>query len=513
MDAVPNSGPYAQIIDLIQAGRLGEATRLCTRRFEEESDDEALYYLGIIALRVGKFADAVTLLEEARARFPDRPDIAYNFGVALRHVGDLERAIEQWAGVVQQSPDHGDAKFNLARAYADTGRLTEAERVYRAILAAKPGDPGTAYNLANTLFRARRWQDAAALYTDILSARPDHVEARINLVLALQRMGDITGAIREGRRAVALAPESPLAHWNLSHALLMDDRPREGFAEFEWRRRLQNPPITIAGQSEWTGFPLQGKRVVAYGEQGHGDVLQFLRFVPRIQDAGGIAHVVCHPKLVRLAERSHGVASASAFGSDTPDFDHHVPLLSLPHILGIASFETLPQPPYVQPLRNLDLASPHSMTVGFAWRGNPEHDDDVGRSCPLDLFASLFDIDGIDWVNLQFDGGRKEIARVSPPPSIRDGTTGREDFLDTAEVLKDLDLVISVDTALVHLAGAMDIPVWVLLSNTPDWRWLARGSASPWYPSAKLFRQANEGDWPAVIAKVRDELFRFAFMR
>ncbi len=513
MDAVPESGPYAQIIDLIQAGRMGEATRFCTRRFEDDGDDEALYYLGIIALRVGKISDAATLLEEASTRLPDRPDIAYNFGVALRHVGELERAIEQWARVVELNPNHGDAWFNLARAYADSGRLADAERIYRAILVARPDDSGAAYNLANTLFRARRWREASALYVDVLSARPDHVDARINLVLALQRMGDITGAIREGRRAVAQAPESPLAHWNLSHALLMDGRPSEGFAEFEWRRRLQNPPITITGQSEWTGFPLKGKRVVVYGEQGHGDVLQFLRFVPQIKAAGGEAHIVCHPKLVRLAEKAEGISSASAFGSDTPEFDYYVPLLSLPYILGIDSFEIVPRPPYIHFLQDIEPVAPHSIAVGIAWRGNSEHGDDIGRSCPLELFATLFDIDGVDWVSLQFDGGQQEIGRISPTIPIRDGTAGREDFLDTAEILKGLDLVISVDTALVHLAGAMDIPVWILLSNTPDWRWLAHGSSSPWYPSAKLFRQTKEGDWPSVMAEIRDELFRFAFMQ
>ena len=490
---------------------MGEATRLCTRLYEESADALALYYLGVIAIRVGKFGDAAVLLEEAATRLPERADIAYNFGVALRHTGEIDKAIAQWSRAVDLNPGHEDAWRNLARAYAETNRLADAERTYRAILTAKPGDVTAAYNLANTLFRFRRWSEATVLYREALNANPNFADARINLVLSLMRTNDVEGAIREGKTAVECAPDSPLAHWNLSHALLMAGLLQEGFAEFEWRRRLQVPPIKISGQPEWKGFPLRGERVLIYGEQGHGDVLQFLRFVTAVADAGGCPHVVCHPKLVRVAERALGVGSASHFDEETPDFDFHAPLLSLPCIIGLTSFDALPAPPYIGSGAILARPAGRRPRVGIAWRGNPEHADDIGRSCPPERLVPLLELDNVEWVNLQFDGGQEEIAglRLSNPP--QDGTVGVSDFLDTAKVLEDLDLVISVDTAVVHLAGAMDIPVWVLLSRASDWRWLARGAASPWYPSAKLFRQERDDDWTGILDAVRDELIRYCF--
>ena len=503
---------YAPIIDLIQAGRVGEATRICTRHYEEDGDSEALFYLGIIALRVGRFTDGAALLREADRLMPDRADIVYNLGVAMRHLGDLDGAIVQWTRAVKINAGHRDAWFNLARAYADTERFAEAEQAYRYILSANPGDTTTIYNLANTLYRTRQWAEAANLYRDVLTARPDFVDARINLGLALQRGGELDAAIREGRTAVEQAPDSALAHWNLSHCLLMTGRWAEGFSEFEWRRRLQVPPITISGQPEWTGFPLKGETVVVYGEQGHGDVLQFLRFAPLIAAAGGIAHVVCHPKLVRLAEKLDGVASSSAFGAPVPAFSYHVPLLSLPHALRLDSSDSLPQPPYLRAYRTPGVSERKVPSVGIAWRGNPEHADDTGRSCPLDTFARIFDVDGVDWVSLQFDGGWEEIKSMAPAVRVRDGTRDCVDFLDTAEVLASLDLVLSVDTAVVHLAGAMNIPTWVLLARAPDWRWQDRTNRSPWYPATTLFRQERDGDWVEVMDAVRSELRRYAFM-
>lgn len=318
--------------------------------------------------------------------------------------------------------------------------------------------------------------------------------------------------------ALAAAPNEPGLHWNRAVALLQAGEWAEGWREFEWRRHddRAEPPWRDLGAPTWRGEPLAGRTILLYAEQGLGDTLQCLRFAPSVAALGGRVILEVQFPLVDVARRTKGVAAVVARGDALPPFDLECPLMSLPGVLG-ATPDSIPGAvPYL--IARDDLADTWSerldgiaanarLRVGLVWAGNPRFADDRRRSPGLAALRSILDAPGVHFLGLQKGEGRAASADAPPPPAnFTDLGPSIETMDDTAAIMTGLDLIISSCTAPAHLAGGLGRPLWLLLPHAPDWRWLLDRDDTPWYPSARLFRQTRPGDWRGVAERVRTAL-------
>ncbi len=479
--------------------QLLEAERTCRQILEQHpAQVETLHLLGVILCRSGQTEAAIAQFQQVLQQQPDFADAWCNLGSALREQGQVEEAIVHYRRAIALNPNHADAHYNLGIALQDQDDLEEA---------------------------LTHCQQAAVL-------KPDFVDAYYSLGFVLRRLGRLEEAIASYRRAIQLAPNYPEAHKNLGHALLLKGDLATGFAEYEWRWQQKNWCPRPFSQPVWDGSSLSGKTILLHAEQGIGDTLQFIRYVPLVKRYGGKVIVECQPSLLRLLKTVADIDDLIPQGSPLPPFDVHAPLLSLPHILG-TTLDTIPASvPYLHPplspspltpcfksnnqplttdlhpiLPSLIPPSPHlpsPLKIGLVWAGNPAHKNDRHRSCKLELFQPLLDLPGICFYSLQKGEAAADLRRFQFP--IHDLSTGLDDFADTAMAIAQLDLIISVDTAVAHLAGALGKPVWLLLSHSPDWRWMLNRQDSPWYPTLRLFRQKHPGDWQSVFEQLREAL-------
>jgi hypothetical protein len=329
--------------------------------------------------------------------------------------------------------------------------------------------------------------------------------------VALLSLGQTEEAVATLRHAVRLEPTFAPAHYNLGVALLLKGSLRQGWREYEARaaNELFLARRGDVGRPVWTGRPLRGKRILIQAEQGLGDAIQFIRYVPLVAARQGQVIVECLPALRRVFEPMRGVSALVTTNDPLPEFDVRVPLLSLPRMFR-TTLDTVPaEVPYLTAGARRTaawrrrLAGYSGLKVAFTERGSPANPHDARRSLPLAMFKELLDVPGVHWFLLQ-----KREPGAAPPalPSKLDVTDLEPlltDFADTGAAIECMDLTISVDTALAHLAGALGRPVWLLLPFVPDWRWLLERSDSPWYPTARLFRQRQRGDWGSVLREVR----------
>jgi len=497
----------AAIRDLIGKGSLREASEACRRRIDNSDDPEARYLLAVVTGQMGLYSESVALFEKAVREFPERSDVAYNYGVVLKDIGKLDDAIQHWSRAVALNPSHADAQFNLGRAYLDKQMWSEALAPCESAAALCPENKMTLFNLGTVNFRLGRMPQASYCFGLATKLDPAFTQGWINLGLAELRTGHVNAAIGALEKAVGLDPGSVLAHFNLGRALLHAGRLAEGLAEVEWRRRVHVLPFPAAGKPPWQGGDVAGKTVLLYGEQGQGDVIHFLRYAESAAERGARVVVSCHAGLVGIAGRARGVAAAVAFGETPPTFDTHAPLMSLPHLLGLDAVADAPAVPYVIPPEPAELAGGEdAVRVGLVWAGNPEFDDDANRSMSLADWRPLFDVAGATFYSLQVGAAVAEIASQGLAAKVTDLGSGFKDFVDTAAAIQALDLVLAVDTAVPHLAGALGKPVWMLLTRVADWRWGRDGLATPWYPTMRLFRQRHARDWPPVVEKVAGAL-------
>ncbi len=505
--------PIEAIRDLIGKGRLVKASEACRRRIEKHDDPEARYLLAVVTGQMGLYGESVALFEKAAREFPKRSDVAYNYGIVLHSMGKLDDAIRQWSRAVAVNPWHGDAQFNLGRAYMDMKLWSEALAPCESAAALNPENKAALANLGAVNFQLGRMAEAKYCFGLAVKVAPAFVQGWINLGLAEMRTGNAEAAVAALQQAVALEPENVLAHFNLGHALLRAGRVPEGLAELEWRRRLLKLPFPDAGKAPWQGGDAAGKTVLLYGEQGQGDVIDYLRFAQSVAERAAAVVVCCHPGLVGIARRARGVADAVAFGETPPPFDVHAPLMSLPHLLGAAAGDG-PAAPYVTAPEPAALpGGGGSLRVGLVWAGNPEFDDDANRSTTFAAFRPLLDVAGASFYSLQVGAAANQMADPGATGRIADLGGGFGDFIDTAAAIQALDLVVSVDTAVPHLAGALGRPVWLLLGPVADWRWGRDGATTALYPSMRLFRMARARDWPPLIGEVAGALSELAARR
>jgi len=494
----------------------------------------------------GQFNAALAACRQALALQPNSPEAHNNFGIALRERGLLDDARAAFQQALTLQPDFPEAHCNLGLTLHDQGQLDAAIAAHRQALALQPNFPEAHNNLGQALKDQGELDAALAAYRQALALKPNFPEACRNLATILKEHGELEAARAAYHQAIALKPAFAEAHSDLALLLLWQGDFSAGFLEYEWRWKCPNfrPFYRSFPQPQWDGSPLAGRTILLHAEQGLGDTLQFCRYVPLVAAQGGRIILACQPELHRLLQNvpSLGFHQLLSRGQPLPTFDVHCPLLSLPHVLH-TTLETIPcevpylraDPALVQHCHNklaatcTDPTEPRVETrgqptpvpapnrrvkVGLAWAGLPTHPNDIHRSLTLAAFAPLAAVPNITFYSLQ--KGKRASDAADPPPGMHlvDLTPDLHDFADTAALIANLDLIISVDTSIVHLAGALAKPVWTLLPFLPDWRWLQDRPDSPWYPTMRLFRQQTQeqepADWPAVLTQVAAALGQFA---
>jgi tetratricopeptide (TPR) repeat protein len=490
----------------MQRDKPGEAHRLMAAAVKLRPDvADAHAHLGMVLARLDRHAEALASFDNALRLDPQHVDAMGQRGDILLRLGRPADALACFDAVLARGA-HLEAAVSRGVALARLGRHAEALAQFDAVLAVTP-HPAAAYNRANALADLNRHAEALAAYDQLLAAFPGHLAAWNNRGRALQALNRHAEAVESFDRALAIDRDYADGHFNKSLALLtLGEYPR-GFADYEWRwRRTGMAPIKV-GRPLWLGeYPASNRTVLVTAEQGLGDTIQFARYVPLLARSRVRVVLEVQPELKGLMCRLAGAAQVIARGESRPTFDLHCPLGSLPLAFN-TDLATVPAAiPYlhIAPERaahwraRMEAIAPPR--IGVAWAGNPAHPNDANRSIPLAEFSVLWAACEARFVSLQRDVRDADRALLAAAPLI-DLTAEIGDFDDTAAIVSACDLVISVDTALAHLAGALGRPLWVLLPFVPDWRWTL-SDASPWYPAARLFRQAQPGDWAEVIACV-----------
>jgi tetratricopeptide (TPR) repeat protein len=429
---------------LHQAGRLDEAEALYLEATRlEPGNPLAIHYLGVLAMQRGDLARSAGLMRQALAARPEIVDFHTNLGLCLRRLGHLAEAIE----------------------------------CHRRAATLDPRNPIRHNNLA----------------------------------IALQEQGRIDEALETFGRALALDPDNAEAHYNRGLAYLVTGDYARGWEEYEWRARCREfaeRNLTPAGLRPWRGEALAGRTLLVRREQGHGDMIQFLRFVPALAERAARVFVEAPAELEALARSVDARVTVIEPDRPPPEVDLYVNLMSIPRWLGVTLDEIPNGPPYLRPdpvrceqWRNR-LAGHPGAKVGLVWGGNPLHHNDRNRSCPLPLLAGLLAVPGYRWFSLQRGPSADQLS-LPAAAGVTDLGVLLQDYSDTAAAMNALDLVITVDTSAAHLAGALSRPAWVMVPHAPDWRWLRDRDDSPWYPSLRLFRQREAGDWHGVVEAMR----------
>ncbi len=464
--------------------------------------------LGLAVQDLGRLDEAVECFRKALALRPDAVEILDNLAGALRDKGELDAARACYERALELRPNRVESLIGLGVVWRDQGRLEEAVARYEQALALTPDHAEARNNLAVALVDLGQAQEAVAHYERVLGQQPERAETHSNLGVALQRQGRYAEALACYRRALTLKPEYAQAHLNRAFALLLTGDLDEGWEEYEWRFAVARYDRNF-DQPLWSGERLDEKTILIHAEQGFGDTLQFIRYVPAIAECGGKVLVEVQEPLVRLARTVVGVSRVIAAGDPLPPFDRHCPLLSLPRVFK-TNLKKIPNAvPYVSVpaeamaawAERIDVIA--GLRVGLVWAGTA-----VG-AIDLRSLQPLWEVAGISWFSLQV-GDRSGDFQSLDGLRIADLSPRLTDFAETAAAICQLDLVISVDTSVAHLAGALGRPTWLLLPHTAEWRWLLGRNDSPWYPTARLFRQPDVGDWPALAREVAAALTEMA---
>lgn len=457
----------------------------------------------------GEREEATAVLREGSVRHPGNVPLLNSLGLALHAGGRIAEAIQVFTSALRITPAAGALLFNLANAMRDGGDLKGALGMFVRAIEAGPAVPEMFNNLGLALQEAGSPDHARSAFRSALDRDPGFLPAALNLGYLEIQERDAGAAIAVLGEAVRRHPQNADAHWLLSHALLVHGDLERGWKEYEWRweKMRQAAYRRKDATRQWDGGPLEGRRILLYAEQGLGDAIQFLRYVPMVVRAGGVVIVECQPALVPLVSGMPGVTGVYARGEEIPACDVECPLMTLPLVFG-TTVESIPREvPYlmVDPERAARWRAwcaegVDGFRVGVVWAGNPGHRNDAQRSLPVRALAALGSVEGVRLIGLQ--KGEVGDVRLAVPAGVigRDAGPLLGDLAETAALIAQLDLVVTVDTAVAHLAGALGRPVWVLVPFVPDWRWMHGRGDTPWYPTARLFRQEVRGNWDAVIA-------------
>ena len=499
-----------------EAGNLTQAEGLCGEILHNDPDQPvALHLLGAIAYKQGRYEEAIELIREALARNRRVPQFHNTFGAVLRAMGKFEEAIVAYEQAVSLDAEYTQAYHNMGNVLLLQGRYAAAIEKYERVISLEP-QCAEAYNsIAIALQYQGRYDAAVEKCNQALSLKPDCPEAHNTMASILTKTGHCVEAIETYRCALRLKPDYAEAHCNLGMTLLLTGRFEEGWNEYGWRLRTEKAAYPHRHCVPcWDGSPFVGKRLLVHYEQGFGDNIQFIRYLPMVKRRGGT--VICEmlPPLIDLLQGFPGIdelTPASAERTPATEFDLHVSLLELPRIFRttLASIPAGVLYLYADPAKarywRQRLAS-RALKVGIVWAGKPVHTEDKARSCHLRDFLPLSKIPGLALFGLQKGGAADQAKDLAGEMALTNLGGELNDFTDTAAVIENLDLIVSVDTAVLHLAGAMGRPAWAVLPFSPDWRWMLDRRDSPWYPTMRLFRQRSYGGWEDVFQRVSQEL-------
>ncbi|GAB7524300.1 tetratricopeptide repeat protein [Paraburkholderia sp. 2C] len=533
-----------------QLGEHASAATLLDRALTlDASNAECWSNRGLVAAASGQPAFALQCYRNALQLKPAFADAHNNLAVALQAQGALEEAIEHYRLALAIDPTLVDVHVNLGSSLNKLDRHDDAYAQYQLALSLDPHSAQAHFNAGNAQQARGEFAAAAAHFRRAIAAAPAFADAHVNLGTALGKLGEYRDAeqhYRQGvalngnatnlvclgaslgaqgrhdeeercyRAALALEPGQPDAHQNLAWLYLKRGDYGQGWAEYARRWRASDyEAIAVADIPEWRGEPIDGKHILLVREQGFGDQFQFLRYACVLAERGAIVDVCVRAPLLDIAQRVPGVRRAWT-GTPGGDYDFWISLMSVPSVVG-TEVQTIPAAvPYLfaDPAKiahwraRLDQTVGVQPKIGLVWAGSPTFGNDRYRSMPLAALAPLAELTGVAWLNLQKGAAQAQLAAL--PDAIRplDFTAELNDFSDTAALIANLDLVITVDTAVAHLTGALGKPLWVMLPANSDWRWLEHRSDSPWYPTARLFRQTTLGDWTPVVQSMRDALVR-----
>jgi tetratricopeptide (TPR) repeat protein len=472
---------------------------------ERNHRPETLNNLGVLLRRLGRLDDAVACYRRALDKRPDYSLALGNLGVALQDQGNLQEAIGCLAKALELKPGYADGHNNLATALDAAGLTDQAVLHYRRTLELKPDHTQALANLGNIARAAGRYDEAVRLQRRALEIRPAFPEALSYLGSTLRAQGDVDAGIDSFRRAIALKPDYADAHMGLAMALMAKGDIKAGAAEFEWRwRGWRHAKMPVLGAPLWDGQPLGDRTLLLWSEQGLGETIQFVRFAPQLRAFAGRIILACHPALVRLMTTAPGLDGVVSLDATLPAFDAHLPLMSAMHRVG-TTLATIPTNlPYLaaDPARIQALApliNGDGIRIGLSWGSDSESTDGGNRSVKLDAMRQVLSTRGVSFYSLQRGTAMAELANSPFADRIVDLTPHLGDAADAAAAMSLLDLVITVDGTVAHLAGALDVNCWLMLPNLADWRWLDKRTESPWYRSMLLFRQAAPNDWSSVI--------------
>lgn len=496
-----------------------EVSDLCERTLQFAGERADLrFYLGIALKHLGRTEAAERELRRSLALQPDLVEALNSLGNILSDSGRQEEAIACYRQAISLRRDYAEAHYNLGMALRDLDRLTEAQSCFERTVALDPMCAEAHNDLGNTHLRNYQLKQAIDCYRRAIGIHSRYDSAYNNLGSALLAQQHLDEAIAAYRQAVRLNPENAEAHFNLSMALLLTGNFREGWSEFEWRWRTARLSLRPLAQPLWDGSDLEGRTLLLHAEAGLGDTLQFIRYAPLIARRGGRVIVECQPPLKRLLTRMDRGIVVFTRGESLPPFDVHAPLMSLPKLFS-TTLETIPSDtPYLtvypdeSALWRERLAANPGFKVGLVWSGDPRKHDpecrrvDQRRSLLLAAYQPLAKTPGVQFYSLQKGEAAEQTRQPPTGLSLIDYTDSLQDFADTAALVANLDLVISVDTSVAHLAGALRKPVWLLSRYNGCWRWLTERIDTPWYPTMRIFRQETPGYWDDVMLNVAANL-------
>ncbi|MDX2228081.1 MAG: FkbM family methyltransferase [Leptolyngbyaceae cyanobacterium bins.349] len=502
---------YNLAIALYENNQIDEAIQSYQRAIERMPDyANAHHNLGMALYRQGKADEAITHYQQAIALEPGHASARNSLGVALYQQGKLDDAIAQYRQAIALMPHYISAHDNLGIALKQQRQLEAAAEHFRTAIALNPAYVNAYINLGNTMRELGDYHQAIAYCQESIRLQPTNADAHNTYGCILVDLGRLQDAIACYEAAIQHRPDFADAHLNLGIILLQVGDFQRGFAEYHWRWQTKQCPDLRYTHALWKGEDLTRKIILLTAEQGFGDTIQFARYATLVAQRGGKVVIACQKPLVRLLATVPGVAQCVDRDQDNVETHVHAPLMELPYVLG-TTLETIPAtvpyvfPPAAAPIQ-LHIPPDTHRKIGFVWATNPSNSTSGKRSCPVEHFLTLLDVPHIALYSLQKDASDADRALLQGHDRLQDIQAQLEDFADTAAAIAQLDLVITVDTAVAHLAGAMGKPTWILLAHVPDWRWLMEREDSPWYPTMRLFRQHQPDAWAEVFERVKQAL-------
>jgi tetratricopeptide (TPR) repeat protein len=539
---------------LYQQRRFDEALPLALQSVKQAPMDAGGYGVtGLIMLEQNRLQEAVQYLNEAARRAPNDPTRVSALGFCLERLEQFEQALSCYQRAVQLAPNHSRLLLNLGALFARMERYADSEEWILKALQAEPGLMMATEQLAAVKMSLRKFEESIELCRKSIAANPAGSDAYATLGEALMGLGRFDECIEEMKKATAIKPtfaiyqthsnalvrdlrgeeglatlekalaidpQNPILHFNKSIILLLLGRLEEAWPEYEWR--WQHPRMgwrnRQLGKPKWDGSPLNGKRILLHAEQGMGDTIFFGRFITHVAERGGFPVVFAQTSMVELVKTIKGVGEVIGEGVSLPQFDCHMPLMSLPSVFGITVDNIPNKVPYISanPDKSaywkgeMDRHAKGKLKVGLVWEGGPFQPENFLRSASLAAYAPLADVPGVAFFGLQ--KGAAEGQAKNPPAGMdfTDLAPFINDFSDTAAMLDSLDLLISIDTSVIHVAAALGKPIWMMLAYSPGHMWMYGRNDTPWYPNVRIWRQPKFKDWATPVAAIKEELLKFA---